>query len=127
MKVAARLFLGAGIFLGAIFLAYWLMSYEPAGSVLLGVGAPTCFAVGIYLWRVASKAGPVPEDRDASHEDAQGEVVAVPGPSLWPVGVAFGAGTLSAGLVLGAWLATPGIIVLVISIIALTLRGRNYS
>lgn len=127
MKVASRIFLGAAVFLGSIFLVYWFMSYEHAGGTLLGVGAVTSLGVGLYLRRVAQRAGPVPEDRDSAQEEGVGDVVAVPAPSLWPLGVGFGAGTLAAGLVLGAWLATPGAIVLVVSIVALALRGRNYS
>ena len=127
MKIAAKLFLGAGAFFFVLFVIYWFMSYEPVGSTLLAVGVPACLLVGVYLGRLAVRGSSRPEDRDGSHRDALGEVVSVPAPSLWPVGVAFGAGTLAAGLVLGFWLALPGAVVLLISIVALTLSGRNYS
>ncbi|HEX2052902.1 MAG TPA: hypothetical protein VHJ78_04125, partial [Actinomycetota bacterium] len=55
-----------------------------------------------------------------------GPLVAVPAASLWPVGLAFGAGTLAAGLVLGPWLAAPGAIVLAMSVIGIALKGRDY-
>jgi hypothetical protein len=127
MKVASRLFIGAGAFFLALFLIYWFTSYEPVGSTLLAIGTPSCLLIGVYLHRLTGRGGTLPEDRDGNHGDALGEVVSVPAPSLWPVGVAFGAGTFAAGLVLGFWLALPGAIVLLISIVALTLNGRNYS
>lgn len=127
MKIASRLFIGAGVFFFVLFLIYWFMSYEPAGSTLLVVGAPACLLVGLYLHRLAGRGGSRPEDRDGSPKEALHEVVSVPAPSLWPLGVAFGSGTFAAGLVLGFWLALPGAILLLISIIALTLSGRNYS
>lgn len=127
MRVAARLFLGAGAFFLVLFVIYWFMSYEPVGSTLLAVGVPSCLLIGVYLNRLASRGGSLPEDRDGNHGDALGAVVSVPSAGLWPLGVAFGAGTFAAGLVLGFWLALPGAIVLLISIIALTVNGRDYS
>ena len=127
MRVAARLFMGAAIFFGVLFAIYWFTSYEPVGSTLLGLGIPACLLIGVYLWRQVRRNGDLPEDsEDGNVELAAGPVVAVPAASLWPVGLAFGAGTFAAGLVLGPWLAAPGAIVLVISILGIALKGRDY-
>jgi hypothetical protein len=127
LKVAARLFVGGGVFFGVLFAIYWLTSYEPAGSTLLAIGVPASILIGGYLWFQVRKMGELAEDRpDAGPGDGAGPIVSVPAPSLWPVGLAFGAGTFVAGLVLGPWLAGPGAIVLVMSVIGLTLRGRSY-
>lgn len=127
MRVAVRLWVGAGIFFGILFTVYWLTSYEPAGTTLLGVGVAACLLIGVYLWLQLRRHGELPEDRAGSEpQDNAGPVVAVPAPSLWPLGLAFGAGTFAAGLVLGAWLAAPGAIVVVMSIIGIALKGRDY-
>lgn len=127
MKVATRLFVGAGIFFGFLFLVYWLTSYEPVGTTLLGVAAPACLLIGVYLVLQLRRHGELTEDiEDSDPKDSAGAVVAVPAPSLWPLGVAFGAGTFAAGLVLGPWLAAPGAIVLVASVIGVALKGRDY-
>jgi hypothetical protein len=128
MRVAARLFIGGGIFFGLLFGVYWFTSYEPVGSVLLLLGVPACLLIGLYIALQLRRFGELSEDRaDASPELSAGPVVSVPAPTLWPVGVAFGAGTFAAGLVLGPWLAAPGAIVLIMSIIGVALKGRSYS
>lgn len=128
MKVASRLFLGGGIFFWVLFGFYWFTSYEPAGGVLLLLGGPACFVVGGYIWLQLRRLGELGEDRPGAQPgDSAGPVVSVPSPSLWPVGVAFGAGTFAAGLVLGPWLAAPGAVVLLTSVIGVALKGRDYS
>lgn len=128
MRVASRLFLGAGVFFAIIFAVYWLTSYEPAGSVLLGLAGPACLLIGGWIWLQLRRLGELPEDDMGSDPGANaGPLVAVPAGSLWPVGMAFGAGTFAAGLVLGPWLAAPGAIVLVMSVIGIALNGRNYT
>ncbi|HVL50924.1 MAG TPA: cytochrome c oxidase subunit 4 [Actinomycetota bacterium] len=127
MRIATRLFVGAGVFFLFLFLLYWLTSYEPVGSTLLAVGVPSCLLIGGYLWLQLRTHGELAEDRpDSTSEEHAGPVVVVPAPSLWPVGLAFGAGTFAAGLVLGPWLAAPGAIVLIMSVVGVALKGRNY-
>lgn len=127
MKVSARLFIGAAIFFVVLFVFYWFTSYEPVGGTLLFAGIPACLLIGGYIWLQLRRFGELAEDRlDATPEDTAGVIVEVPAPSLWPVGLAFGAGTFAAGLVLGPWLAAPGAIVLVASVIGLSMQGRDY-
>jgi hypothetical protein len=127
MKGASRMFIGGGIFFLVLFGFYWFTSYEPAGGVLLLLGGPACFVIGGYIWLQLRKHGELSEDMPgAGPGDAAGPVVSVPAPSLWPVGVAFGAGTFAAGLVLGPWLAAPGALVLFTSVIGVALKGRSY-
>ena len=107
---------------------YWFTSYEQVGGTLLLLGGPACFLIGGYIWLQLRKHGELAEDLpDAGPGDGAGPVVLVPAPSLWPLGVAFGAGTFAAGLVLGPWLAAPGAIVLIASVIGVALKGRVYS
>ncbi len=127
MKVAYRLFAGAGVGFWILFGFYWFSGYEPAGRTLLLLCGPACFLVGGYLWLQLRKHGELAEDvAGAGPGDGAGPVVSVPAPSLWPLGVAFGAGTFAAGLVLGPWLAAPGAIVLIVSVVGVALKGRNY-
>ena len=127
MRVASRLFIGGGIFFGLLFAVYWFTSYEPVGSTLLLLGVPACLLIGGFIWLQLRRHGELSEDEPgAGPGDSPGPVVAVPAPSLWPVGVAFGAGTFAAGLVLGPWLAAPGAIVLIMSVIGVALKGRDY-
>lgn len=127
MKIAAWLFIGGAVFFLALFGIYWFTSYEQAGGTLLALGVPACLIIGGYLALQVRKTGDLAEDAPgATPEDSAGEIVSVPAASLWPVGLAFGAGTFAAGLVLGPWLAAPGAIVLVLSIVGISLRGRDY-
>lgn len=126
MRVSARLFIGAALFFLFLFVVYASTASEPVGSTLLGLGSAACALVGVYLWLQVRRGGELAEDRpDARPEELAGPLVAVPAPSLWPVGVAFGAGTFSAGLVLGAWLALPGAVIMVASVVGVALAGRN--
>ncbi|HEX2178317.1 MAG TPA: cytochrome c oxidase subunit 4 [Actinomycetota bacterium] len=127
MRIAMRLFVGAGFFFAFLFAVYWLTSYEPAGSVLLGLGIPACMLIGGYLLLHLRRGGELAEDRpDAGPDESAGPVVAVPAPSLWPVGLAFGAGTLAAGLVIGPWLVATGAIILLVALVGVALNGRDY-
>lgn len=125
MKIAARLFTGSAIFFVVLFGIYWFSSHEPAGATLLALEVPATLLVGVYLRRY-SRSSSSGDRSEFGAGEAEGEIVAVPAPSLWPVGLAFGAGTFSAGLVLGPWLLIPGAVLLVISIIAQSLTGRDY-
>lgn len=127
MKIAARLFLGGAVFFAVLFGIYWFTSYEIAGGTLLALGGLACLLIGSYLALQVRKLGDLAEDSpEATFADNPGLIVSVPAPSLWPVGLAFGAGTFAAGLVLGPWLAAPGAIVLVLSVVGISLRGRDY-
>lgn len=127
MKIGSRLFIGAAAFFGVLFGIYWRTSYETTGGTLLAVGVTACLLIGGYLAIQVRRRGGLAEDNpQASYRDQPGPVVCVPAPSLWPLGAAFGAGTLAAGLVFGLWLAVPGVIGLVLSVIGLSLRGRDY-
>lgn len=127
MRVASRLFIGGGFFFWVLFGFYWFTSYEEIGAVLLLLGGPACFLIGGYIWLQLRRHGELSEDLPgAGPGDNAGPVVSVPAPSLWPVGLAFGAGTFAAGLVLGPWLAAPGAIVLIASVIGVALKGRDY-
>jgi len=128
MKAGGRLFIGGAGFFAVIGSLYWFTSYEPAGTTLLALGLPATLLIGIYLRGQQRRLGLAPQDQPGgSLEDALGNVVAVPAPSIWPVAVAAAAGTMAAGMVLGIWLLLPGVILLAISLIGHAITGRAYS
>jgi hypothetical protein len=99
-----------GIIVGG---AYWFVSYEPAGTVLLlGFGVAT--GVGaVLLWVNARHAGP------AGRGSAEGgpflnEPGRIPAPAFAPFHVGAGLGMVALGLAFGPLLVLTGVVIAVI-------------
>ncbi|MDQ6797557.1 MAG: cytochrome c oxidase subunit 4 [Actinomycetota bacterium] len=126
MKTEGSIFVGLGVFFGVITTIYWFTSYEDAGSTLLlttiGLGA----IPGAWLIWISRRHPPRLEDRyDASIEEGAGRIGSFPESSVWPLGFAGGLSLVALGLVFGIWLALPGLLVMLISMIGAILEGRR--
>jgi len=126
MKTEGFIFAGLGAFFGVIATIYWFTSYEDAGSTLLlttiGLGA----IPGAWLIWISRRHPPRLEDRyDATIEEGAGRIGAFPESSVWPLGFAGGLSLVALGLVFGIWLALPGLLVMLISMIGAVLEGRR--
>ena len=109
MKVEWRLFAGGGVVMAVTATAYWLLTYEEAGSLLLALAFTALLFVGAYLAVLARRHGLRPEDVVDPEEGAgTGEVGYFPSSSIWPFIGACGAVVLAVGLVFGVWLSVFG-------------------
>lgn len=114
MKVEWRLFAGAAFFFTVITAVYWFVTYEDAGTTMLGASVPAFAMVGLWLWFQQRHHDPRPEDRgDASPADAAEDLGYFPASSTWPFVLSAGAVVLANGLVFGPPIAVVGILLMV--------------
>jgi hypothetical protein len=126
VKIEGSIFAGVAAFFAVIAGLYWFSSYEDAGSVLLvttiGLGA----IPGAWLIWISRRHPPRLEDRDdATIAEGAGRIGSFPESSVWPLAFAGGASLGALGLVFGIWLALPGLLVMVISMIGAVQEGRR--
>ena len=133
MAEELRFFLRIGLFIVGVLVAYWLLSYEPAGSALLLFLALALLVFSAWValqrpraWRDALRVpGRSPLTRAGRSmvavlglpdgprdDDAPLEAGAEPLPpsSVWPFLAGLAVLLVSLGLVYGPWLALPGIV-----------------
>lgn len=112
---------GASLFLGILCIAYWLLSYEDSGTVMLLFGGAAYLLLGGYLLLQWHRRGRLPraEDKeDGSYEEGAGEALGFfPAASIWPAGLGAGATLMAIGGVWGLWYAYMGGIVAIGAII----------
>ena len=114
MKVEWRLFVGAAAFFAVTASIYWFVSYEHAGTAMLGASVPAFALIGLWLLFQSRKAPPRPEDDgEASHTDAVEDLGYFPSSSAWPFVLSAGAVVLANGLVFGPPIAVIGLILMV--------------
>jgi hypothetical protein len=113
VKVEWRLLSGIGIFVLPFASLYWVVSDEPAGSVILGFFIASLLFLGGWLWRQSTRLGSRPEDRpDAGPGDAAGDIGYFPPRSGWPVMIGVAATLIGLGIVFSRWVALPGVALL---------------
>jgi hypothetical protein len=113
MKVEWRLFLGAAVFFTVTASAYWFVSYEDAGTTMLGASVPAFALVGVWLWSQSRRHGPRPEDDgEGRPADAAEDLGYFPSSSAWPFVLSAGAVVLANGLVFGPPIAVIGMLLM---------------
>jgi hypothetical protein len=119
MKVEWRLFAGAGVFLILTSTLYWFVSYEDAGTTLLGMAVAAVLMVAGWLAYQAHRLGePRPEDRpDAEPSEGAGELGYFPASSIWPLVLGAGAVLFANAFVFGVWLGLAGGLLLLVGIV----------
>jgi hypothetical protein len=126
MKVEWRLFLGAGGFLATTMTIYWFVSYEEAGTVLLGLAMAAVLMIGGWLLFQSNRVGERPEDRgDARPSDGAAVLGYFPSSSIWPLVIGSGAVVMAVSLAFGVWLAMTGAVIVVVGIIGYTAEANN--
>ena len=114
MKVEWRLFAGAAVFFTVTTSIYWFVSYEDAGTTMLGASVPAFLMIGLWLWFQHRNRDPRPEDRgEASPADAAEDLGYFPSSSAWPFVLSAGAVVLANGLVFGPPLAVIGVLLMI--------------
>jgi hypothetical protein len=111
MKVEAYVLLFIGAFFGLVCAAYWFLSYETSGTLmLLGAMLLGFFPGGYYFWW-SRRMKPRPEDDPvATRADGAGVAAAFPSTSIWPFVLGVGASAIGLSLVFGLWTATIGFV-----------------
>ncbi len=114
MKVEARLFVGAAAFFAVVATAYWFITYEHAGTAMLGASVPAFAFIGLWLLFQSRRHGPRPEDDEkARPADAADDLGYFPSSSAWPFVLSAGVVVLANGLVFGPPIAVLGVILMV--------------
>ncbi len=126
MKTEARVFLGVTVFFVVIGIAYWFVSYEEAGSVMLAASAVMGLMAGTSIWLLARHAPERFEDRsDATIAEGAGPVALFPVSSIWPFAVGLGATVMASGFAFGGWLVVIGAGVFGLSIAGYVHEARS--
>ena len=106
------------VFFAIVTPIYWLLSYEPAGTVALALTAVMSALIAFYVLFTARRLPrPRPEDRtDAEIEEGAGELGFYSPHSWWPLFLAASAAVTALGLVFGWWLVGLGLIFVLLSL-----------
>jgi hypothetical protein len=117
MKVEWRLFAGAAGFFTVTASAYWFVSYEDAGTTMLGVSVPAFAFIAAWLWFQHRNVGPRPEDlAESDPADGAGDIGYFPSSSAWPFVLAAGVVVVGNGLVFGPPIAVVGLLLMLAGI-----------
>lgn len=134
MAEELRFFLRTGLYVTAVAVVYWLVSYEPAGTVLLVVLALAVAALIAVAAAFAPRTvddltgagGPIRRslgtlnrvigfhERPDVAPPLEGGPEIVPLASAWPIVTAAAMVIVGLGLIFGTWLLVPGIALLVV-------------
>lgn len=118
-------FVGTAAFFSVVTAIYWFTSYEEAGSTMLLLSMGLGLMPGLWLLWWSRRMAPRPEDLpDADISDGAGAVGAFPGPTAWPVTLAFGAVLAANGIAFGIWPAVPGFVLIVLAACGAIMSGR---
>jgi hypothetical protein len=121
VRTQYRVFFGVATFMALIAVVYWFASYEPAGTVMLGLAASLAAFCGVYL-RLQDESA-----TDAAHTGTAGggESEYLPHSSVWPFGIGLGAWLTASGIIVGLAFAVPGMAVLAAAITGLVSQSRR--
>ena len=128
MRVEWKLFAGAGAFLVVTTVSYWFVTYEDAGTTMLGLGVLSVLMVAGWLLVQSRKVGLRAEDRpDATQADGAGELGDFPSLSIWPFVIGAGAVVIANGLVFGVWLGVAGGLLLLVGLVGYAVESASAS
>jgi hypothetical protein len=117
------------IFFVPVFLLYGLWSsWEPIGSMALGLIIGMWGMVGVYLWRVGSRIDERPEDDPYADITADSDYGVFSPWSWWPLVLGLAAALVFLGVAVGWWLAGIGVGLGVIGLVGQVLefnRGQH--
>jgi predicted MFS family arabinose efflux permease len=116
LQKQSRIFLGIAAFMAVIGVVYWFASYEPAGTVMLGLSSSLAAVCGVYL-QVQSEHDHEEQTADDAHY--------LPQSSVWPFGIAVGAALAVNGLIVGLGYGIPGLVVIVVSLAGFISQSRR--
>jgi hypothetical protein len=121
LRVQWQLFLGVAGFIALLAVIYWFVSYEDAGTTMLGLSSGLALLFGGWLYLQDRR----PVHRTDTSDDTEGDYL--PASSVWPLGVGVGAALTLNGLALGWAYAVPGGLLLALAIAGFVAQSRRRS
>ena len=117
-----RLFAGIGVFIAALAVVYWFVSYEDAGTTMLVLASCLGLFCGTWLY-LQDRARRVEAGDDSAHGDATRPYL--PDASVWPFVIGIGAALTLNGLILGWPYAAPGAALLGLAVVGFVGQSRR--
>ncbi len=126
MRITGIFLVLIGIFFAIMGIAYWFLSYEDSGFLMLigstGLGV---FPGLYYLWWSRHMKPRAEDDPNASVAAAAGIVDSFPVSSIWPFIFGMGAMLATLTFVFGLWLAPMSATLILIAAIGFTVESRR--
>jgi hypothetical protein len=117
-----RVFAGVGVFIAALAVVYWFVSYEDAGTTMLVLASCLALFCGVWFY-LQDRKRPVETASEAATGDAV--VPYLPSASAWPLVVGIGAALTLNGLIVGWAYAVPGAALLGLAMLGFVGQSRR--
>jgi hypothetical protein len=116
VRTAVKFLAFSAVFSLAVATVYWFLSYEEAGSLLLGFLFLAPVVMGGYLFAKTRRVAGAEDDPNARHPEEAGAALGRFHPeSLWPFVMGIGASVGLQGLIYGRWLLFAGAVIVAVS------------
>ena len=119
--------IGASLFLGLLCAAYWFLSLEDSGTVMLLFGCAAYALIGGYIvlqWVRRDRLPRAEDKEDGTYEETAGEPLGFfPAASIWPAGLGLAATFVGIALIWGTWYWVPALMLLLGSIIGFVVES----
>ena len=126
MKVESYFLLFLAAFGGACAAAYWFLSKETSGSIMLLATCPLAALPGSYYLWWSKRMTPRAEDNaTASPQDGAGTVGAFPSSSIWPFVIGMSALLVGLSMIFGLWTAVVGIVLAIGAVFGVIAESRH--
>ena len=117
-----RVFAGVGVFIAALAVVYWFVSYEDAGTTMLALASCLALFCGIWLYLQDRKRTVAPAVEVVSPDVTRPYL---PDASVWPLAVGIGATLTLNGLIIGWPYAVPGVAALGLAVVGFVAQSRR--
>jgi hypothetical protein len=129
VKVEGLIFGMVAAFFAVVTPIYWFMSYDPTGTVALGLTFGLGAMISLYFFIVSRRIGPRPEDRqDGEIDELAGEYGFFSPHSWWPLAAALAASVVFLGLVFAWFIVIIGVALSAVAVIGMVFeyyRGEH--
>jgi len=115
LRVETLFFAFIAVFLACADLAYWFLSYDPTGTVVMGFLALLGVLISFYLGVTGRRTGLRAQDRDADVSEGAGVLGHFSPNSPWAPAMAFSVALGVLGFIFGLWLAIIGVVLLFVT------------